>query len=176
MLTVWAARSLWRRLLCLLTRQKPRVEGHCLQCGSCCREIALCDSGHWVRTRRHFRQLMEKQPGYERLNMVGRDTDGRILFRCSWLAPDGRCRCYRDRLPLCRNHPSPSLWLRGVDLPDSCGYTLTGPTLSGLLRRKTPTWDNPPDQFNDVLQQERKSRAKSDGNGTEGAVEAEKDP
>ncbi|MDD4732756.1 MAG: YkgJ family cysteine cluster protein [Desulfovibrio sp.] len=171
MLTVWTARSWWRRLLCLVTRQQPRVEGHCLQCGNCCREIVLCEHGKWIKTRRHFRRLMEKQPGYERMQIIGRDDDGRLLFSCSWLGNDGRCRCYQDRLPLCRNHPMPSLWLKGVDLPASCGYTLTGPSLTGLLRRRPLDQAGKP-RFSDVLDREQQQAATSNET-TQGTAETE---
>lgn len=152
MLTLWAVRSYWRRLLCLITGRKPRVEGHCLQCGRCCREIVICDSGHWIRTQRQFHALLQDSPGYERMEPVGRDDDGRITFSCSWLGRNGSCLHYEDRLPLCRDHPGPILWLRGVDLPRTCGYRLTGPSLFGFMRRERPLNTVP---FRDVLEQER---------------------
>jgi hypothetical protein len=152
MLTEWAFRSLWRRLLCLLTRCAPRVTGHCLQCGRCCREIVLCHDGRWVTSPRRFAELLALEPGYERLEPRGRDADGRLLFSCSWLGADRRCRCHEDRLPLCRRYPSPTLWLRGVDLPRSCGYRLEGPDLFGFLRGERPKTER---TFDRVLDRER---------------------
>ncbi|MGE4292088.1 MAG: YkgJ family cysteine cluster protein [Desulfovibrio sp.] len=156
MLTLWSVRSVWRRLLCLVLRREPRVLGRCLQCGRCCREIVLCHDGRWITSLKRFRELLERDPEYERLEPRERDEAGRILFRCSWLGADGRCTGYEDRLPLCRNHPSPGLWLRGVDLPRACGYRLSGPELFGFLRRRHPNHEQ---RFERVLDLER-DRAK----------------
>lgn len=148
----WAVRSFWRRLLCLLTGRGPVVSGHCLQCGRCCREIVLNTDGRWIRSPAQFHALLARHPDYERLEPRGRDADGRMLFTCSWLTPEGKCRCHEGRMALCRSHPSPTLWLRGVDLPRTCGYRLSGPELFGFLRRRGTA---PTESFGAVLDRER---------------------
>lgn len=169
MLTLWGVRSVWRRLLCRLTGREPQILGRCLQCGRCCREIVLCHAGQWIIHPQQFEDLLLSDPGFERMERIGRDADGRLLFRCSWQGADGKCQSYEDRLPLCRSHPGPSLWLRGVDLPRSCGYRLTGPSLFGFLRSERPAVSEP---FHKVLQREQteartRSTAKPDRNRDE---------
>ncbi|MEF2144128.1 MAG: YkgJ family cysteine cluster protein [Desulfovibrionaceae bacterium] len=153
MLTVWAWKSLWRRFLCLVTRRAPELTGSCLQCGRCCRTIVLRSHGRWITSKRHFERLLTEDPGFERLEIRDRDEAGRIVFRCSWLAKDNRCLCYEDRLPMCRNHPTPLLWLRGVDLPPTCGYALRGPGLADLLPWRRPSGPFP--SFDKVLEEEQ---------------------
>ena len=126
-----------------------RVVGECRQCGYCCREIRVWAGGGWITSRRALRRLLRREPGYARLEVVGRDAVGRLIFTCSWLTQDGRCRDHEHRLDLCRDHPSPSLHFAGGELSPLCGFRIRAPRLRDLWRR-------PGNRFQEHLDQARR--------------------
>jgi hypothetical protein len=66
---------------------------------------------------------VKKYPEYNRFVSIGRDSQGYLLFRCSWCMADGSCSDYERRLPLCRNYPESSLIFAGGRLLPGCGYS-----------------------------------------------------
>lgn len=66
---------------------------------------------------------MKKYPEYKRFDIIGRDSQGYLLFRCTWCMADGSCSDYQQRLPLCRNYPESSLLFAGGRLLPGCGYS-----------------------------------------------------
>ncbi|MGE4553547.1 MAG: YkgJ family cysteine cluster protein [Desulfovibrionaceae bacterium] len=123
-----------RRLALRLLPGGVEVTGYCRRCGQCCRRLSLWTGGDWLRTDEDVRRFLRERPEYDRLVPVGHEDDGRLVFTCTWLGPDNRCRDHDERLPLCRDYPGPELWLAGVNLPASCGFRLRGPGLDRLWR------------------------------------------
>lgn len=101
------------------------VTGSCKGCGNCCRNINLEGTKGWLRSEEAFRLLVEKHPEYKRLEIIGRDEQGFLLFCCSWCTPQGVCSDYEKRLDICRNFPESSLVFTGGRLPAHCGYHFT---------------------------------------------------
>ncbi len=58
----------------------------------------------------------------QRFEIIGRDSQGYLLFSCNWCMDDGSCSEYQQRLPLCRNYPESSLIFAGGRLLPDCGY------------------------------------------------------
>lgn len=101
------------------------VTGHCTNCGKCCRSISLEHSEGWLRDEKKFAAITVDYPEYKRFEIIGKDSQGFLLFRCSWLTTEGLCRDHEKRLPLCRNFPEKSLFFCGGSLPSGCGYSLS---------------------------------------------------
>lgn len=98
------------------------VTGSCHGCGRCCRAICLEGSEGWLRSEKSFQRVVKKYPEYKRFAISGRDSQGYLLFRCTWSMADGSCSDYEQRLPLCRNYPESSLIFAGGRLLPGCGY------------------------------------------------------
>jgi uncharacterized protein len=108
-----------------LRRKSILVRGSCRGCGSCCKNICLDGWSGWLRSERVFKNLVKKYPEYGRFEVIGTDSQGFILFSCTWCTPRGTCRDYDNRLPLCANFPESSLVFTGGRLPVNCGYRFT---------------------------------------------------
>lgn len=98
------------------------LSGSCLRCGTCCKKINLEASGNWVRSEEVFLKISKDYPEYSRLKISGRDSQGFLVFSCTWCTPEGICRDYENRLTICRNFPDVSLVFCGGGLPSGCGY------------------------------------------------------
>ncbi len=113
----------WIRFFHLkLRRKKVVIEGNCLMCGRCCRRICLEANGRWLRKEKEFYRVVEKHPEYSRFTVVGRDSQGFLLFSCSWFTTAGICKDHENRLPICRNFPDTNLYFTGGEVPVKCGY------------------------------------------------------
>ena len=111
-------RHLWLKL-----RGKTiMVTGNCHGCGRCCSAICLEGDEGWLRSEKSFQRIVDKYPEYGRFTVIGRDTQGFLLFRCTWCTAEGTCSAYEERLPLCRRYPESSLVFAGGRLLPGCGY------------------------------------------------------
>jgi hypothetical protein len=108
-----------------LTGKTVLVTGHCADCGKCCRSISLEYGEGWLRDEEMFVAVTVDYPEYERFEITGKNSQGFLLFRCTWLTAEGLCRDHEKRLPLCRNFPEKSLFFCGGSLPPGCGYSLS---------------------------------------------------
>jgi uncharacterized protein len=111
-----------RSLLLHLRGKSILVTGSCRQCGSCCRSISLEGRHGWLRSEKAFQEIIEDYPEYGRFVIIGKDTDGFLLFSCNWHTAEGGCSDYENRLSLCRKFPESSLVFAGGRLPPTCGY------------------------------------------------------
>ncbi|MDK9707693.1 MAG: YkgJ family cysteine cluster protein [Desulforhopalus sp.] len=98
------------------------VTGSCRGCGMCCRSISLEGREGWLRSEKAFQEIVSNYPEYNRFTITGKDSQGFLLFSCSWSTADGTCGDYDNRLPLCRKFPESSHVFAGGRLPPSCGY------------------------------------------------------
>lgn len=99
------------------------IEGSCLMCGRCCRRVSLEAGGRWLRNEADFRRVLKRNPEYGRFKPVDRDSQGFLLFSCSWYQPEGGiCSDHENRLPVCRNFPDKDLYFTGGEVSEGCGY------------------------------------------------------
>jgi|GEM_PF-406695 len=98
------------------------VTGSCHGCGRCCKEICLEGSEGWLRSEERFQWIVDMFPEYGRFTITGKDSQGYLLFSCTWSTEQGTCSDYENRLPLCRNYPESSLIFAGGRLLSGCGY------------------------------------------------------
>lgn len=96
-----------------------RLEGECLKCGRCCKEIYSLDD----YTTFDFKMTQLIFPQYKRLNVAGKDENGNIILQCNWLKEDGTCCDYNNRLDICRKFPNVKYGSLGK-VPEGCGYRL----------------------------------------------------
>lgn len=107
-----------------LQKRELIIRGHCRQCGSCCRRIQIQQGRRWLSSRRAFKHLVRKHPEYQRFNIIGRDSQGLLLFECTWLLDDNTCSGHALRLDICRNFPAKEIFFCGGQLPYGCGYNV----------------------------------------------------
>lgn len=117
--------GLFRYFFLKLRGKSILVAGSCRGCGTCCRNISLEGRDGWLRLEKNFREIYEQYPEYKRFEVVGKDSQGFLLFSCNWCTPQGTCLNYEERLGLCRKFPESSLVFAGGQLPDNCGYRFT---------------------------------------------------
>ena len=139
-------------------RQQAKVLGQCRCCGRCCQEIVLHIDGKWIRNKRQFEKLQQSDEELQRFYIKTKDHDGRLVFGCSWLTEEGLCKDYEHRLALCKAHPTPSLYLHGVELDPSCGYSFEGPGLAQFFHALMPSTTKK--EFQRILEQEQKVQSK----------------
>lgn len=127
----------WIRFFRLkITGKKVVVVGSCRMCGSCCRSICLEANGRWLRKEEEFYRVVKKHPEYSRFTVTGRDSQGFLLFSCSWFSSTGICKDHENRLPLCRNFPDMSLYFTGGEVPEACGYSFREITPFAVVLQK----------------------------------------
>jgi len=120
-----------------LRRRRISLRGACRQCGCCCRSVCLADSSGWVRSEKSFGKICEQFPEYQRFKISGKDSEGYLLFTCTWCSADGKCRDYGQRLDICRNYPENSLVFAGGVLPEECGfYFVENADFARILQRE----------------------------------------
>lgn len=114
----------WFRVVRLkLTGKRVVVTGSCNLCGRCCRRVSLEAGGRWLRSEAEFRRLVKIYPEYWRFTVTGRDSQGFLLFTCSWYdEASGVCRDHDHRLEICRGYPDIDLYFTGGEIHDGCGY------------------------------------------------------
>ncbi|CCH49690.1 YkgJ family cysteine cluster protein [Pseudodesulfovibrio piezophilus] len=149
-------RGLFRRFRSFVLGRDVEIVGHCLFCGKCCHDILLKD-GHWLKKMRDFEKLCAREPEHKRFIPTGRGDLGHLVFRCSMQGDDGLCVCYENRLPLCRNYPSESIYYKGGWIRPDCGFRFKSTTFRDILMRRRQL--RMP-KFSDVLKQEIKQADK----------------
>ncbi len=105
-----------------LLRKEIVISGSCRMCGACCRKLNLDIGGSWVSSYEKFRELVEKNPDYERFEITGKDRNNLLEFRCTWLKEDGTCKNHDQRLDICREFPDKTMFFMDGQLPKGCGF------------------------------------------------------
>lgn len=100
-----------------------KVEGECLKCGQCCRQIYTFDD--YTVSDFQLTQLMF--PKYRRFKIRGRDKLGNLVLTCTY-QEGNLCRVHDKRLSLCKKFPNPRFGSLGA-VPKGCGFRLV-PTKS----------------------------------------------
>lgn len=144
--------GLFRRFRTLVLGREVEIVGQCRFCGECCHGILLQD-GRWLKKKRHFDRLCEREPEHTRFIPTGRDDYGHMVFDCSMLGTDNFCTAYDDRLPLCRNYPTKSIYYQGGWIRPECGYRFKSVTFRDVFTgRRRATMP----KFSEVLRKEIK--------------------
>lgn len=146
------SRGLFRRFRAMVLRREVQIVGQCRMCGSCCNGILLRDGG-WIKNKKGFKKLCKSDPGHERFTVTGKDDYGHLVFACTLQGSDGLCTCYEDRLPLCRNYPTKSLYYQGGWIGPDCGFRFKSVSFRDILLRRKPVRTP---EFSEVLKQEIK--------------------
>ncbi len=105
-------------------RQKVVVRGSCRMCGGCCRRICLSVDGKWIKSKRQTKRAYETKPELRIFKPTGTKVDGMLEFCCEKLNENGTCSDYENRPEICRNFPTPDIFIEYGVLPDSCGYRM----------------------------------------------------
>lgn len=115
--------GLFRWIYLRATHRQVIVEGRCLQCGVCCRELNLSRKSYWIRRKSDFEKLRAEYPGYERFRHIGYSMTGLMKFDCEYLTKEGYCSDHENRPDLCRSYPEPDLYFMGGEIQPYCGYS-----------------------------------------------------
>lgn len=98
-------------------RVRYKVEGHCLQCGKCCRHMYSIDT----YTEKEFKIMQFLYPSYKRFYIAGKDKDGHFIFACKYVQDDGKCSVYKKRLNMCKKYPKKIIHFNGI-MHEGCGF------------------------------------------------------
>jgi uncharacterized protein len=148
----------WLRLCA--TGKQVIIEGHCIQCGVCCRELNLSRKSHWIRSKAEFARLAADLPEYKRFRHIGYSLTGLMKFDCECLSKEGYCSDYENRPDFCASYPEPDLYFMGGEIPPLCGFRFSivpsfGRILSREIKRPSEQPDeqlNPPkDEQNNII-------------------------
>ncbi|WP_419779330.1 YkgJ family cysteine cluster protein [Maridesulfovibrio sp.] len=106
-------------------RKAVVIRGSCNLCGSCCQSICLQVEGKWIKKLKHFRKAACEDESLTRFEICGKTEEGYLKFACTCLNQNGTCNDYENRPQLCRNFPSPSIFLQLGELPEGCGFRMS---------------------------------------------------
>lgn len=95
------------------------ITGECKKCGKCCNYMYSIDE----YTEQEFKIMQFLFPAYKRFYIKGKDDEGRLIFACKLVSPEGLCTVYDKRLPMCRKYPAKKIRFYAKML-DGCGYTV----------------------------------------------------
>lgn len=98
-------------------RTDYKIEGHCLKCGKCCKEIR----SYGLKTEKELKFMQLIFPWYKRFYILRKEDNGEFVLSCKFLGEDGKCTKYKIRPLVCRNYPRKRI-NRNLEMPDGCGY------------------------------------------------------
>jgi hypothetical protein len=113
------------------------IQGECRKCGSCCKNMNLCEAGKWVSKKSHFIKMVAENPEYERLYITGKNKEGTLIFSCSWLDSNNICKDYDNRLDICKAFPNKMVIKNQGEIPDGCSYTVKIHSSFDVVLKKT---------------------------------------
>lgn len=96
-----------------------KVVGECKKCGKCCNHMYSYDE----YTEKEFKFMQLLFPAYRRFYIKGKDEDGKLIFACKLVSPEGLCTVYDKRLAMCRKYPAKQICFY-AKMPEGCGYTV----------------------------------------------------
>lgn len=99
---------------------KYKVEGECLKCGKCCKEIRA----YGMKNEKDLKIMQFFLPHYKRFFISRLDENGDIVLSCKHLSENGLCSVYKTRPHLCQNYPAKTIRFNGKMI-DGCGYKIT---------------------------------------------------
>lgn len=98
---------------------KYKIEGACLKCGKCCKEIR----SYGLKNEKELKIMQFILPWYKRFYISHKDTNGDIVLSCKYLEKNGHCKVYKFRPLVCRNYPQKTIHFN-AEMIDGCGYKI----------------------------------------------------
>ncbi len=96
---------------------KYKIEGKCLQCGKCCKQIR----SYGLKNEKELKTMQFFLPWYKRFFIIDKDENGELILSCKYLQTDGKCSVYNKRPFVCRNYPAKIINFN-AEMPDGCGF------------------------------------------------------
>lgn len=128
--------GLFRRFRSIVLQREVEIIGQCRLCGNCCHGILLKDGASILRSKRQYERLCEVSPKHRWFDIIGKDDFGNLEFACSRRGDDGLCTCYEDRLQLCKDYPTKSLYYQGGWIGGDCGFSFKAVTFRDVFMRR----------------------------------------
>ena len=112
-------KSLYYEFLSYFIPQKVkyRVEGECLKCGKCCKEIRA----YGMKNEKDLIIMQFFIPHYRRFFISKIDEKGDVVLSCKHLTENGLCGVYNKRPNVCKNYPAKTINFNG-EMIEGCGY------------------------------------------------------
>lgn len=106
------------------TSSKYVKKGKCNMCGNCCRNILLYIEEEPIKTAEQFEKVKEWEKHYRNFYISGKDEKGALLFTCSEIDDNNRCKVYFFRGLGCRMYPKKNtkFLINGGKPLDGCGF------------------------------------------------------
>lgn len=98
-------------------RQKYKIEGQCIKCGKCCKEIRA----YGMKDEKDLKIMQFIFPWYKNFYIIGKDNSNNLILGCNKQKEDGKCSIYKYRPLLCRNYPKKRINFN-AEMIDGCGY------------------------------------------------------
>ena len=104
--------------------QRKSIQGSCLRCGKCCRNILIFKPNNWWG-RAYLKWNMEINGFYPR-KYPEIEVDGQkmIIMSCRYFKKDNSCSNYFWRPVMCRRWPLIDNSMSGLRSLPGCGYKL----------------------------------------------------
>ena len=96
---------------------KYKIEGHCIKCGKCCKEIRA----YGLKNEMELKFMQFIFPHYRYFYISYIDKNNKIVLSCKNLNTDNTCSIYKFRPFLCRNYPKKYIF-SNIEMIDNCGY------------------------------------------------------
>lgn len=114
-------KSLYYEFLSYFIPQKVKykVEGECLKCGKCCKEIRSLG----MKNEKDLKLMQFFLPHYRRFFILRTEINGELVLSCKYLDKNGLCSVYNKRPSVCKNYPSKNINFNG-EMIDGCGFTV----------------------------------------------------
>ena len=112
-------KSLYYEFLSYFIPQKVKykIEGECLKCGKCCKEIRA----YGMKNEKDLKIMQFFIPHYKRFFITKQDENGNIVLSCKYQTESGLCGVYAKRPNVCKNYPTKTIDFN-VEMIDGCGY------------------------------------------------------
>ncbi len=98
---------------------KYKIEGSCIKCGKCCREIR----SYRLKNEKKLKFMQFFLPHYRRFFITGKDEYNNLILSCIYLKTNGECSVYEKRPRLCKNYPVKTINFN-AKLIEGCGFRI----------------------------------------------------
>lgn len=103
----------------IVKKVRYKLEGSCKKCGECCKVIHAVN----IYTEEEFEKMCKHDKDYRALEVIGRNSVGKLVFKCNLLDENGLCKDYKNRFYMCKKYPFVNKYF-ARKLHDCCGYKI----------------------------------------------------
>lgn len=107
---------------------KYRVEGECIKCGNCCRQIRA----YGLKNEKELKLISFFIPLYKNFYITGYDENGDLILSCKHIQDNNLCAIYNKRPLFCKNFPA-KIIDKNVETIDGCGFKVIKKKFSDYL-------------------------------------------